>query len=126
MNPTICALVELVTEHKAKPRLTEAVNRFKSPQVTSLAMRVLSWLRDNARPGVSASRLNRRVSPDMSEFIRIVPGLSQLVTVVDNALRFRDEVSPAERAEIARQAYEMYKPQVSVTYIVPPRSEKLA
>ena len=123
MNPVISDLAKFAMQHEAGPRLTAAISRFGSALAKSLTMRVLSWLRDNSRPRVSPGRLNRRVPPSMPGFVQVVPGLAEIVTVIGGSLCFSAGISQSEREDIARQGYEMYKPQVSVTYIVQPTSK---
>ena len=129
MNPIISELVDFVMKDELGPHLNDAVSSLGYPAAKGHAGSLLMWLRDNGRPTVFESRVNRRMSADMSEFIRNVPGLSQLVTVSDQVLRFSyvlrfcSTVPPGEQADVARQAYETFKPQVSVEWIVPPTSE---
>ena len=122
MNATLSELMEFAMNDKVGARISSAVSRFGYPGAKSLAGRLCMWLRDKGRPSVSASRLSRRVSGDMSEFIRIVPGLAQLVSVTDLVLSFNAEIPLSEQHGLAREAFETFKPQVSVTYIIHPPS----
>jgi hypothetical protein len=66
------------------------------------------------------------MSPNMPEFIQIVPELAQLVTVTDNGvLNFTEAISLSEQTDLAREVFEVFKPQVSVTYIVHRSSDEM-
>ena len=75
MNPLISELIDFAMNDKVGPRLGVAVSSFGYPFAKGLSMSLCSWLRDKGRPSVSSTRLNRRVSTDMPEFIQVVPGL---------------------------------------------------
>jgi hypothetical protein len=128
VSPVISELVNFYMNDEVGPRASRAVSRFGYPHAKGLAGSLLTWLWDNGRPSVPESRINRRVSSDMREFIQIVPGVAQLMTVSDqvlpfsNVLRFSDIVPPVEQVELARQAYATFRRHVSVTWIVPPPS----
>ena len=119
LDPVITELADFATQSRDGPHLRPALSRFARHHVKGLTMRLLSWLRDEHRPSVSLDRRNRNVPSDMQEFIETVPGLGQLVTVTDGVLNFNRSLSPSEKTDLARQAYETYKPTVSITWIVP-------